>query len=105
MALMRTEPEHLARLRKDGDNWSFGMYNCPADPRVVVRGREGIKYTVNFAHRAAAWTILIGSLAAVMLPVGIALTLKAAPWIVYLVTGVALVAVYAAHWWLARRES
>lgn len=101
----RSEPTDLQKLREDGDNWIYGFYNCPADPRLVVRSPFGFKFSPNFAHRLQAWTILLGSIGVVACAVGIPMVLKAAPWVVYTSIGLAMAGVYAIQWWLARRDS
>jgi uncharacterized membrane protein len=105
MLTRRAEPEHLVALRNNDDNWTSGFYNCPDDPRIVVKGRFGIKYTVNFAHPVQAITVLIGSLGLVLAAAGIPVVLRAPQWVMYTSTLAAVIVVYAAHWWLARRDS
>jgi uncharacterized membrane protein len=101
----RSERPDLQKLREDDDNWIYGFYNCPADPRLVVRSPHGFKYSPNFGHPLQAWTVLIGSLGVVLLAVGIPLLLKAAAWMVYTSMTIAFTAVYVSQWWLARRDS
>jgi hypothetical protein len=98
------EPPHLVALRENSDNWSSGIYNCAEDPRFVVKGQHGIKYTVNFAHPLQAWTILLGSIGIIAVSTGIPLLLRAPMWVFYGALLVSLTVVFVAHWWLARRH-
>ena len=38
-------------MRQDHRHWRLGaIYDCPADPRVVVRNRSGVGWAWNFGH-------------------------------------------------------
>src|SRR5262249_3391909 len=43
-------PEELNRLWRDPKHWSFWCYKCSEDPRIIVRKRYGMGWTVNFGH-------------------------------------------------------
>jgi hypothetical protein len=54
----------LEQLWQDPRHWTAGIiYNCAADPRVIVSkpSRWG-GWTLNFAHRSA-WLVLLGAMA------------------------------------------
>ena len=50
--------EQLEAFWQDSANWKWGIYRCPADPRVIVPKRAKLMgWTINFSHRHA-WTTL-----------------------------------------------
>lgn len=55
--------QELDRLWADPQYWTpWGIYRCPADPRLIVPKRvRWAGWTLNFAHRSA-WVVLAGSL-------------------------------------------
>ena len=65
--------EQLEAFRTDPRHWNRGViYSCAFDPRLMVRDRLGLGWTLNMAHPRASmviWSILAGtsSLAAFLL--------------------------------------
>jgi uncharacterized membrane protein len=59
-------PQQLEEFRVDPRHWSrFGIYTCPLDPRLMVRGRLGLSWTLNMAHPKAQmviWSVLAGTI-------------------------------------------
>ncbi|MBS1795260.1 MAG: hypothetical protein JSS81_15490 [Acidobacteria bacterium] len=54
--------EQIEYLWRDPRNWTYGIYSCPADPRVVVPKKlRGTGWTMNFAHPRAI-PVMIGLL-------------------------------------------
>jgi uncharacterized membrane protein len=46
--------EELAEFRANPVHWNwYGSYSCAADPRLVVRDRRGLGWTLNMAHPRA----------------------------------------------------
>ena len=63
--------EQLENFWRDPENWKYGIYRCPADPRVIVPKRiKWMGWTVNFAH-GFAWSALILILALIAGPLAI----------------------------------
>ncbi len=57
----------------DDKNWHMGVYSCREDPRVIVPKRpKWAGMTLNFAHRKAAWSLLVTTLLIALLPTIIA---------------------------------
>ena len=61
--------EELKKHWTDTNNWRAGiLYNCPADPRIIVPLRtKGTGYAINFAHSGAA-LVLTGMVLALLAP-------------------------------------
>ena len=51
----------LEHLWEDPRNWKwFGIYHCPADPRLIVRKRvRWMGWTLNFAHPSSLLVLLL----------------------------------------------
>ena len=63
--------EELENLWRDERNWSLlhAVYNCPADPRLVVPKRiKWTGWTINVAHNAS-WFALLGIVLLTLAPV------------------------------------
>jgi uncharacterized membrane protein len=44
----------LEKLRANPEHWNVdGSYNCAEDPRLIVRDRANVGWTLNMAHRRA----------------------------------------------------
>lgn len=51
--------QQLAEFRANPVNWTrYGSYSCPADPRLLVRDRLELGWTLNMAHPRA--TLVMG---------------------------------------------
>jgi Family of unknown function (DUF5808) len=60
-------PGTLEKLWNDPTSWrGLGTYYCKADPRVIVPKRiRWTGWTMNFAHAAAWWYLIVGLLLAI----------------------------------------
>ncbi len=45
--------EELDKLWADPANWSFWSYRCAQDPRIIVKKRTKLGWTINFGHPRA----------------------------------------------------
>ncbi len=63
------DKEDLRKHWTDANNWRAGIvYNCPADPRIIVPLRsKGTGYAINFAHSGAP-LVLTGIILALLAP-------------------------------------
>jgi hypothetical protein len=54
---------------EDEKNWHMGVYRCKDDKRLIVPKKpKWAGMTLNFAHRRAAWTVLLGTIGLASLP-------------------------------------
>jgi uncharacterized membrane protein len=57
------DPVSLQNLWANPEHWNLdGSYNCADDPRLLVRDRARVGWTLNMAHRraqTAIWGLLI----------------------------------------------
>jgi uncharacterized membrane protein len=64
--------QQLAEFRANPVNWTrFGSYSCAADPRLMVRDRLELGWTLNMAHPRA--NVVMGLI--VMATLGVVLLL------------------------------
>jgi len=68
----------------------------------VVPGRGTTIYTVNFAHRRAAWTLILGTFIGFSVVTVLPIVLDARPLVLFLCIGAGLLAVIGIHAWLLR---
>ena len=68
-------PQELAELRSNPAHWTrFGTYSCAADPRLMVRDRLELGWTLNMAHpraQTAIWSVLLAVVAMLTLLLGL----------------------------------
>jgi len=76
--LTTADVETLERLRSDPAHWTwYGSYQCAADPRLMVRDRLGLGWTLNMAHRRAQLVMRGVLLGVVLLTVVLILVVRA----------------------------
>jgi uncharacterized membrane protein len=60
------DPISLDALWANPDHWDrLGSYSCPDDPRLFVRDRARVGWTLNMAHRRAQMVIWVFLLAVI----------------------------------------
>jgi hypothetical protein len=86
-------PDEIENCWRDPRNRKWGVYYCPADPRVIVpRHRKWMGWTVNFA-RPSAIPLLLGMIALLVVPVKMVRALGGGPLASFLAVAASIAAV------------